>query len=197
VWYHPVNSYSKLQLPSPLQNFWCGVILLLHPSTFSSGQQRNEKMRTVCYSSHTAPSGDIQRYSSILMAPTLPMLLPFSLQSPHSMSLLSKFNCCLCPCGETLSLSCSHQQASCLCSRWYMNMESYGGMILAVENWRTVRKTCPSAILSTINPTWAWTRASTEAGDWLPVPWHWPSEVKCHMFYLWYSVVPLRVWIPV
>jgi hypothetical protein len=29
-----------------------------------------------------------------------------------------------------------------------------GGMILTGENWRTRRKTCPSATLSTTNPTW-------------------------------------------
>jgi hypothetical protein len=36
--------------------------------------------------------------------------------------------------------------------RWYM--ESNGGMILTGENQRIRRKTCPSATLSTTNPTW-------------------------------------------
>jgi hypothetical protein len=38
--------------------------------------------------------------------------------------------------------------------RWYMSMESHGGMILTGEKWRTRRKTCPSTTLSTTNPTW-------------------------------------------
>jgi hypothetical protein len=35
-----------------------------------------------------------------------------------------------------------------------MSLESDGGQILTGENRRTLRKTCPSAILPTINPTW-------------------------------------------
>jgi hypothetical protein len=35
-----------------------------------------------------------------------------------------------------------------------MSLESDGGMILTGENRRTRRKTCPSATLSTTNPTW-------------------------------------------
>jgi hypothetical protein len=35
-----------------------------------------------------------------------------------------------------------------------MSLESDGGMILTGENRRTLRKTCPSATLSTTNPTW-------------------------------------------
>jgi hypothetical protein len=35
-----------------------------------------------------------------------------------------------------------------------MSLESEGGMILTGENRRTRRKTCPSATLSTTNPTW-------------------------------------------
>jgi hypothetical protein len=34
-----------------------------------------------------------------------------------------------------------------------MSLESDGGMILTGENRRTLRKTCPSATLSTTNPT--------------------------------------------
>jgi hypothetical protein len=33
-------------------------------------------------------------------------------------------------------------------------MESHGGMILTGENLRIRRKTCPSATMSTTNPTW-------------------------------------------
>jgi hypothetical protein len=35
-----------------------------------------------------------------------------------------------------------------------MSLESQSRMILTGENWRTWRKTCPSATLSTTNPTW-------------------------------------------
>jgi hypothetical protein len=35
-----------------------------------------------------------------------------------------------------------------------MGMESHGGMILTGENRGTRRQTCPSATLSTTNPTW-------------------------------------------
>jgi hypothetical protein len=35
-----------------------------------------------------------------------------------------------------------------------MSTENDGGMILTGENRRTRRKTCPSATLSTTNPTW-------------------------------------------
>jgi hypothetical protein len=33
-------------------------------------------------------------------------------------------------------------------------MDGHGGMILTEENRRTRRRTCPSATLSTTNPTW-------------------------------------------
>jgi hypothetical protein len=36
-----------------------------------------------------------------------------------------------------------------------MRMESHGGMILAGENGRTRRETCPSDTMSTTNPTWS------------------------------------------
>jgi hypothetical protein len=35
-----------------------------------------------------------------------------------------------------------------------ISVESYGGMILTVENRRTRGETCPSAPLSITNPTW-------------------------------------------
>jgi hypothetical protein len=39
-------------------------------------------------------------------------------------------------------------------SPYDMSLESDGGMILTGENRRTRGKTCPSASLSTTNPTW-------------------------------------------
>jgi hypothetical protein len=39
---------------------------------------------------------------------------------------------------------------------------AHGGIILAGENWRTRRKSCPSATLSTTNPT-VWNRARAKA----------------------------------
>jgi hypothetical protein len=56
--------------------------------------------------------------------------------------------------GVRLSLNSGHQRAYCSSPRWYMSMESYGGMISTGENQRTLRKTCPSATLPTKNPTW-------------------------------------------
>jgi hypothetical protein len=56
--------------------------------------------------------------------------------------------------GETMSLSCGHQWDYCSLPWWYMSMESHGGIMLAGENRRTQRKTCPSNILSTTSPTW-------------------------------------------
>jgi hypothetical protein len=53
-----------------------------------------------------------------------------------------------------MSLKCGHHQACCSSSRWYMRVESHDGMILTGENWRTWRKTCPSATLFTTNPIW-------------------------------------------
>jgi hypothetical protein len=38
--------------------------------------------------------------------------------------------------------------------RWYEFWERRWNDILAGENWRTRKKTCPSATLSTTNPTW-------------------------------------------
>jgi hypothetical protein len=62
--------------------------------------------------------------------------------------------CCSCLWGETMSLNCGHQHAYCSSSRWCMSTENHGWMILTGENQRTRRKTCPSATLSTTNPTW-------------------------------------------
>jgi hypothetical protein len=41
-----------------------------------------------------------------------------------------------------------------------MSLESDGGMILTGKNRRTRRKTCPSATLSTTNPTWIYPGAN-------------------------------------
>jgi hypothetical protein len=43
-----------------------------------------------------------------------------------------------------------------------MSMESNDGMILTGVNQRTWRKTCPSATLSTTNPTWTNLALSSE-----------------------------------
>jgi len=56
-----------------------------------------------------------------------------------------------------------------------MNM-SIDGMILAKESWSTWRNTCPSATLSTTNPTWnvlrlkLWWGVKNEP----PEQWHGP-----------------------
>jgi hypothetical protein len=54
-----------------------------------------------------------------------------------------------------------------------MSVESHGGMILRGESQRTQRGTCPSATLSTINPTWTDQGLCGERpGDYPPEPWH-------------------------
>jgi hypothetical protein len=61
------------------------------------------------------------------------------------------FSCsCSCLWGETVFLNCRHQRTYCSSTRWYMNMEGHGGMILTWENQRTRRKIQPSATLSDI-----------------------------------------------
>jgi hypothetical protein len=56
---------------------------------------------------------------------------------------------------DTMSLNCDHQRACCSSPRFYMSMDSQGGMDDTDRgNRRTRRKTCPSATLSTTNPTW-------------------------------------------
>jgi hypothetical protein len=64
-------------------------------------------------------------------------------------------SCCTCLCwwSETTSLNCGHQWVHCSSSRWCMSMDSHGRMIL-MGNRRTRRKTCPSATLTSANPTW-------------------------------------------
>jgi hypothetical protein len=44
--------------------------------------------------------------------------------------------------------------AYCSFPRWYIRMETHGGMILTGENWRTRRNTFRSIALSTTNSTW-------------------------------------------
>jgi hypothetical protein len=65
------------------------------------------------------------------------------------------FCCSLRHWGETMSLNYGYQCAYCSSPELYMNMESHGGMILTVENWRAGKEICPSATLSTTNNTWA------------------------------------------
>jgi hypothetical protein len=64
--------------------------------------------------------------------------------------------CSSCRWGENMSLNCFHQWAPLfILPRWYMSSQNHSGMMLAGENWRTQRNTCPIAILPTPNPTWA------------------------------------------
>jgi hypothetical protein len=49
-------------------------------------------------------------------------------------------------------------------------------MKLTGENRSTRGKTCPSATLSTTNPTW--TDPGWEAGDKPPEPWHGPINIS-------------------
>jgi hypothetical protein len=60
---------------------------------------------------------------------------------------------CSCPWGETVS-ELRPPTGLLFIPRWYMSMESHGGIILTGENRRTRRKTCPTDTLSTTNPTW-------------------------------------------
>jgi hypothetical protein len=53
-----------------------------------------------------------------------------------------------------------------------MSLESNGGMILTGKNRRTRRKTCPSATLSTTNPTWIDPDANPDLRGQRPEPWH-------------------------
>jgi hypothetical protein len=52
-----------------------------------------------------------------------------------------------------MSPKCCLQRAYCSSPRWYISMENHGGMILTGET-EELEKTCPSATLSTTNPTW-------------------------------------------
>jgi hypothetical protein len=63
-------------------------------------------------------------------------------------------SCCLCRWGVTVSQNCGQQYAYCSSPTFYMSVESYDGMILTVEALITRRRNCPSATLSTTNPTW-------------------------------------------
>jgi hypothetical protein len=55
---------------------------------------------------------------------------------------------------ETTSLNCCHERTYCSSRSWYELQSDGGMMILTGESRRTLRKTCPSAIFSTTNPTW-------------------------------------------
>jgi hypothetical protein len=50
-----------------------------------------------------------------------------------------------------------------------MSLENDGGMILTGESRRTRRKSCPSATLSTTNPTWTYPGANPELRGERPV----------------------------
>jgi hypothetical protein len=51
-------------------------------------------------------------------------------------------------------ISTPHLAHYCSFPRLYMSIESHSEIILTGENQVTWRKTCPSATLSTTNPTW-------------------------------------------
>jgi hypothetical protein len=53
-----------------------------------------------------------------------------------------------------MSLNCGLRRAYCSSPRLYVSMENPGGMILAGQDRRSRRKTCPSITLSTTNPAW-------------------------------------------
>jgi hypothetical protein len=64
-----------------------------------------------------------------------------------------------------MSLNCVHPPDD-------MSMENHGGIILTGENEKLKRKTCPSATLSTTNPTCT---DLSLCGEWPatnPEPWH-------------------------
>jgi hypothetical protein len=50
----------------------------------------------------------------------------------HDMAVFSHvlFISCSCRWGENMSLNCGHQRACCLSPRWYISVDSHGGMIL-------------------------------------------------------------------
>jgi hypothetical protein len=58
-----------------------------------------------------------------------------------------------CRWSKTMCPNCGHQRAYCSSPRWYMRVEGHGGIMFTGENRRTRRKACPSATLSTTNPT--------------------------------------------
>jgi hypothetical protein len=64
-------------------------------------------------------------------------------------------SCCCWSCrwGETTSLNCGHQRFYFSSPRWYMSMESHGG-IFTDQKPRTRTRACSSDTFSTTNPTW-------------------------------------------
>jgi hypothetical protein len=76
-----------------------------------------------------------------------------------TLDIVSKYGlvCCSCSCSclwrEIVSLNCGYQRIRCSSPRWYVSMESHGGMILTGEI-EELRETCPIATSSTTNPTW-------------------------------------------
>jgi hypothetical protein len=57
--------------------------------------------------------------------------------------------------GKITSQNCGNQWIYCSPLRWYLSMESHGGMILTGENRKTQRETCHSATLPTTNTIWS------------------------------------------
>jgi hypothetical protein len=69
----------------------------------------------------------------------------------HGLGCLS---CCSCQWGETMSLNCGHQLAYCSFLWWYVGVMSWWNDFHRRKNEKCWEKTCPSATLSTTNPTW-------------------------------------------
>jgi hypothetical protein len=55
--------------------------------------------------------------------------------------------------GKTMSLNCGQYSAHSSSPRWYLSLESHGGMTFREGNRETRRESCPSATLTTTNTT--------------------------------------------
>jgi hypothetical protein len=98
--------------------------------------------------------------------------------------LLSCHCYCSCRWGETILWTAATPPAGLLFI--LMSMESHTGVISTGENRRTRRKTCPSATLSSIDPTWAnplWTLAFAMRGRRLTMAFRFSSlRTRCAVF---------------
>jgi hypothetical protein len=81
---------------------------------------------------------------------------------PSALMQVHGHGCCSsCWWDEMTSLNCGHQQAYCSSPRWYMRMESRGGMMFIRENRRTRIKPVPVPLCPPQMPHWL-TRARTQ-----------------------------------
>jgi hypothetical protein len=87
-------------------------------------------------------------------------------------------SCCSYQWDETTSLNCGHQRAYCSSQRWYMIIQSHGGMILGGENGKKLGENpAPVPLCLPQKPhglTGARSRASAVRGWrlWQPESWH-------------------------